>query len=315
MELARIGLDGFATGMLAARDGAARLSRLAGNQDEAREIAGANGGDVVISASAQKRIIDRARVNSGAWVNEIETRCRRVLVNVDHSVEYDAQETRRQLGAVLRAYIEIPEPLTFAEATPKKRKRGRRAKVRNKEQYKKFQESRLPYLKYVRNQLVPETIARARERVADKNLPPSERSRARKVIERYRLGDTGDAIINENLKAHHLKQKVITDWNEEMNRGVVEQARNTPAITHLQWTTARDNKVCAICQPYDGLVVTLKSSLIGNYSPPLHPNCRCMWIPLTRAIVKEQGLKATKRRKAPADPVPGYGGIGATRSR
>lgn len=43
-----------------------------------------------------------------------------------------------------------------------------------------------------------------------------------------------------------------------------------------EWSTAGDDRVCPQCQPLEGVVMTVKEArgLI-----PLHPNCRCAWIP------------------------------------
>lgn len=45
-----------------------------------------------------------------------------------------------------------------------------------------------------------------------------------------------------------------------------------------EWSTAGDDHVCPLCQPREGKVYTIAQArgLI-----PLHPNCRCSWIPWT----------------------------------
>ncbi len=55
-----------------------------------------------------------------------------------------------------------------------------------------------------------------------------------------------------------------------------------------EWNTAHDGKVCGICRPLEGVVMTVDEArgLI-----PRHPNCRCAWIP---ASVGEQDGGTTK---------------------
>lgn len=55
-----------------------------------------------------------------------------------------------------------------------------------------------------------------------------------------------------------------------------------------EWNTAHDGKVCPICRPLEGVVMTIDEarSLI-----PRHPNCRCAWLP---ASVGEQSGGTTK---------------------
>lgn len=47
----------------------------------------------------------------------------------------------------------------------------------------------------------------------------------------------------------------------------------------VEWLTAGDDRVCVACQEMAGQVFSVKEArgLI-----PLHPNCRCAWIPVTR---------------------------------
>lgn len=47
------------------------------------------------------------------------------------------------------------------------------------------------------------------------------------------------------------------------------------------WQTAQDSKVCALCRPLNGRVYKL-SAIAENKAPtpPLHPNCRCLIIPI-----------------------------------
>lgn len=43
-----------------------------------------------------------------------------------------------------------------------------------------------------------------------------------------------------------------------------------------EWQTAGDNRVCPRCSSLSGVVLTVKEAR-GRL--PLHPNCRCMWVP------------------------------------
>jgi len=43
-----------------------------------------------------------------------------------------------------------------------------------------------------------------------------------------------------------------------------------------EWSTAGDDRVCPLCQPMDGVVLTVKE---GRGMLPRHSNCRCVWIP------------------------------------
>ena len=59
-----------------------------------------------------------------------------------------------------------------------------------------------------------------------------------------------------------------------------------------EWSTAGDDRVCPKCQPMDGKILSIEDArgLI-----PLHPNCRCAWIPITQADLR--GQRERRRRE------------------
>ncbi len=48
-------------------------------------------------------------------------------------------------------------------------------------------------------------------------------------------------------------------------------------VTHMQWHTQKDERVCPICAPKDDMVISIKS---GD-RPPAHPRCRCFTTPIS----------------------------------
>jgi len=60
-----------------------------------------------------------------------------------------------------------------------------------------------------------------------------------------------------------------------------------------EWSTAGDDKVCELCAPMEGVVMTVEEArgLI-----PRHPNCRCMWIPASKTR-RDKGQKRTRKQK------------------
>lgn len=59
-----------------------------------------------------------------------------------------------------------------------------------------------------------------------------------------------------------------------------------------EWSTAQDSKVCPMCQPMEGVILTIKEA---RGMIPRHPNCRCAWIP---AGVGEEEGGTTKKQWA-----------------
>ena len=55
------------------------------------------------------------------------------------------------------------------------------------------------------------------------------------------------------------------------------EAMNVEGVgVKAEWSTAHDGKVCPLCAPLEGVVMTVKEA---RGLLPRHPNCRCAWIP------------------------------------
>jgi len=55
------------------------------------------------------------------------------------------------------------------------------------------------------------------------------------------------------------------------------EAMNVEEVgVQAEWSTAHDDLVCPLCQPLEGVVLSVKEA---RGSIPRHPNCRCAWIP------------------------------------
>jgi SPP1 gp7 family putative phage head morphogenesis protein len=66
-----------------------------------------------------------------------------------------------------------------------------------------------------------------------------------------------------------------------------------------EWSTAGDDRVCSECEALDGEVMTIEEA---RGMIPLHPNCRCAWIPAnvgeTRKGREKKRLERALRRTA-----------------
>jgi len=78
----------------------------------------------------------------------------------------------------------------------------------------------------------------------------------------------------ETIHAHAEGQ---LDSFEEMGMGEVELM--------AEWSTAGDDKVCDLCAPKDGEVMTIDDA---RGQIPLHPNCRCTWVPSVGEMKKKK---------------------------
>ena len=73
-----------------------------------------------------------------------------------------------------------------------------------------------------------------------------------------------------------------------------------------EWSTAGDALVCPQCEPMEGVVLTIKEA---RGAIPLHPNCRCMWIPADVGESKTGQLWGRKGVRAIKKSVKAQGGL------
>jgi SPP1 gp7 family putative phage head morphogenesis protein len=295
-ELARLYLDGYVSGMTESRRETVRISSEIGDSETAKD-AMRGGGVISVPLRVEQQITEAARIEAQDWCREIESRCQKVLLNWQGSGQYDPAQVGRQLGATVRDYLEeIPEGGQFAAR--------RRMKVRDKEQYREWQKTRLPHVKYIKEKLVPDVLEGAQKRAKDKSLSDEERRAARELAHRLRMKtDTGYRV-----KQQYQNTRLRTGWNRWYNRGVVERAQAIENVIYLQWTTRRDVKVCEVCQSYDLLTVSKDDEKVATLSPPLHFRCRCRWLHVTKEWAEKEGIEPSDEWPT-EQPAPGFGRV------
>ncbi len=99
------------------------------------------------------------------------------------------------------------------------------------------------------------------------DIPEKSRSLLDKM-----LGDRGKRIGDH--EAWNIKQTgKQTYWSQQVASGSV------PETAKKVWYTARDELVCPVCAPLDGIAIPITSEFdTGSgefFTPPLHVNCRC----------------------------------------
>ena len=96
----------------------------------------------------------------------------------------------------------------------------------------------------------------------------------------------------EIIRAHH--QATIQEYKNWGVEGVVVKA---------EWSTAGDERVCAVCESLQGSVWTLAE--IQN-AIPQHPQCRCVALPYRKgdkaSLTEKSEKKAVKKEKAKSKP-------------
>jgi len=55
------------------------------------------------------------------------------------------------------------------------------------------------------------------------------------------------------------------------NRGIIEVLKKSRFVQFVKFNTSRDEKVCKVCKPLDGVIMPIAQATI----PPIHFGCRC----------------------------------------
>ena len=106
------------------------------------------------------------------------------------------------------------------------------------------------------------------------------------VIKGYKLGDLGitdtlGRFIPAERRAETLARTEIIRAHAEAQ--LVEYGNWTDEVRiKAEWATAGDNRVCERCASREGQVMTIDQA---RGMIPLHPNCRCIWLPFNQELV------------------------------
>ncbi len=64
-------------------------------------------------------------------------------------------------------------------------------------------------------------------------------------------------------------------------------------IGWVQYSAIHDARTCNYCKKLDGTILSVRNDiyLSGKYDPPVHNNCRCGWVQISR---REEGIKESE---------------------
>ncbi len=80
-----------------------------------------------------------------------------------------------------------------------------------------------------------------------------------------------------NTRAEVLARTEVISAHAEASLNAYEEAGIEGVEVEAEWSTAGDDRVCPECEDYEGKTFAMNEA---RNLIPLHPNCRCAWIPL-----------------------------------
>ena len=94
------------------------------------------------------------------------------------------------------------------------------------------------------------------------------------------LNKTVDFYIKQNLQA--------------VKKGILDEMKK---IERVRYSAILDSNVCPFCRKMDGTVVEVGSAVYYRFSPPIHYNCRCVWLPITVEEIADSRYEYTDLTK------------------
>lgn len=159
---------------------------------------------------------------------------------------------------------------------------GRRMKVRDQDQYRRWQKGRIPFSKWIKQAI---------EDIEAENLAPPQ------------------------ITPGMARTWLVTERTRYRAEGAIAEAEADARIGSLMFSTMRDDSVCPKCGIRDKVIRPVGDLWWSRNRPPLHFRCRCDVIPVLRKWAKKavtgakSWLKVTPKRSLPKDDdlQPGFG--------
>lgn len=89
--------------------------------------------------------------------------------------------------------------------------------------------------------------------------------------------------LKENLsddidwRAERLARSEIVNGYNELEKQIIRSAK---FVEKYEWLTAKDDRVCSICQSLDGKIINKYEDFVQGDHETAHPNCRCTILPV-----------------------------------
>jgi len=100
------------------------------------------------------------------------------------------------------------------------------------------------------------------------------------VIAETEVGFILNRTVDDYIKTNH----------DAVKKGLIDEIKK---IERVRYSAIMDNKVCAYCRKMDGIVVEAGSAVYYRFTPPIHYNCRCIWLPITAEEIADPRAEYT----------------------
>lgn len=95
------------------------------------------------------------------------------------------------------------------------------------------------------------------------------------------VGQVFDAYASSEGKPVRLTTRMLSAKSLNYSRAAIVEAGGVP-LAGAQYSAVLDRRTCELCDDLDEKVIPIESTDLSRFTPPVHHNCRCLWVWITR---------------------------------
>jgi hypothetical protein len=95
------------------------------------------------------------------------------------------------------------------------------------------------------------------------------------------VGQVFDGYTASEGKAVRLTTRMLSAKSLNYSRASVVEASGIP-LAGAQYSAILDRRTCELCEKLDEQVIAIENTDLARFTPPIHHNCRCLWVWITR---------------------------------
>lgn len=299
-------MEAYINGRFEGRDALVKMSKEIGDEATAHAALQRHGGNILVTVKEQQAVREAGALAGETLAQQIENECRAVLANqlqvaARDKFATDPVKVALLLGAAIRKYLTADVTLAFI---------GKPMRIADPVKHAQWQRERVPFIKQTKESLSAQIDSKEYQQFLGKIADKTERRRRQTLDRAWQSWIEGKRVSEpQRFDDWQTRQHVRTARVRAYNDAIIENGRLNDDVIYYQFTTQRDANVCATCQDHDLWVVRKGEDELAFRRPPLHPNCRCYMMQVTKQAAEKYGIKPTPKKDWPVEePAEGYGG-------
>lgn len=95
------------------------------------------------------------------------------------------------------------------------------------------------------------------------------------------VGQVFDAYVGSEAKPVRLTTRMLSAKSLNYSRADAIERGGIP-LAGAQYSAILDRRTCELCEELDEKVIPIEHTDLARFTPPVHHNCRCVWVWITR---------------------------------